>query len=630
MAGYRFFAKLSIRPPWHLVAAACLTALALASAPAAVAQTPGSPGFVYAQLSPQNPYSPQGMVQGILFQLRAVRDNYQTNRQACIQELNQTSVDFNIYHCAGGGYALDPVTNFPKTDPKDDAFVEIGECVRAINDATGMFQSKAGVVEQACRDAQTRAGQKPNDNLADACWPQLHQAAMTADRAFVDYPRSVDAGNRDRAQAAAELRQASDCIKQEVIGNATFDSYMAMEAKSMAASLGAWVKALNPQQLAEFLAAGAQAGIPQQLLAQLQSNPGPYPTPAPYNPPPQPPAPNAVPYDPSQVYPPLQRVSEFSNRMRAAAESILQAVGRISKAMTDANDVTKHNNVGIGVAFTSMFGAASQMMRLAASQYQALAMAGHVAGDEAAVMQIANVAASQSQAFASQVEQTATELGAAEGAIADATLAGTEADSLGHYLENAVTISGGVAQSDLPTCGLMSCYRLSQLLGKNTPLFDVFAKGVPRAFDVLAKGAPRDLLGIRFVFEEVLKDGRKVVKISVDGGLTTKQIQSILQRLGIQAEVGNDFTALMNEVRAGNPVIAGVKTITPPTNYVLVGTLPPGAATVNVPGHAVVIEAAQELNGVAGLRIYDPNGFIYWQPLVTFQKYFREFVAPKS
>ena len=604
-----------------------LATLAIATVPA-VAQNAGSPGFNYAQPPQQNPYSPQGMPQVILFQLKAVREGYQATREGCIKQLNQQYVDLNIYHCAFGGYALDPVTKFPKTDPWDDAFVEIGQCVGAINDATGMFQSKAGAVEQACRDAQTRAGKKPNDNLANACWPQLHQAATTADRAFVDYPRSVDAGNRDRAQAAAELRQASDCIKQEVIGNATFDSYMAMEAKSMSLGLGAWVKALNPEQLAEFLAAAAQAGIPQQLLAQLQSGAAAYPTPAPYNPQPQPqpPAPNAVPYDPSQVDPTLQKVSEFSNRMRAAAESILQAVGRISKAMTDANDVTKHNNVGIGVAFTSMFGAASQMMRLAASQYQALAAVGHAAGDEAAVMQIADAAASQSQIFAGQVEQTATELGAAEGAMADATFAGTEADSLGHYLENAVTISGGLAQSDLPTCGLMSCVRLSQLLGKDTQLFEVFAKGSPRVFNLVG---PQDILGLRFGFEEVIKDGKKVVQMTLDGGLSANQIQRVLQRLGIQAEVGGDFTTLMNEVRAGNPVIAGVKTITPPTNYVLVGTMPPGAAVVNVPGHAVVIEAAQEFNGVAGLRIYDPNGFVYWQPVATFQKYFRAYVAPK-
>src|SRR5262249_24973023 len=143
-----------------------------------------------------------------------------------------------------------------------------------------------------------------------------------------------------------------------------------------------------------------------------------------------------VPYDPSRVYPPLQQASEFSNRMRAAAESILQAVGRISKAMTDANDVTKHNSVGIGVAFGSMFAAAGQMMRLGVSQYQALAAAGHAAGDEAAIARMADVAASQSQTLAGQAEQVDAQLRAEAPALADTYPAG--ADTVGHYLEGAV------------------------------------------------------------------------------------------------------------------------------------------------------------------------------------------------
>src|SRR6185312_4575985 len=194
----------------------------LASAPAD-AQGPGSPGFNYGPPPQPNPYSPQGMAQGLVFQLSAIRNN-----------------------------------------------VENGQCVGAVNDATGIFQSGPDVVKNACSSAQSRAGAKPNYTKANACWPQLRQAATTADRAFFDYQQSAAAGNRDRAQAATELRQASDCIKQEVMGNATLDAYMALMTKSLAGSVGGWMKALNPAQLAEFVAAAAAAGISQKLLAQLQ------------------------------------------------------------------------------------------------------------------------------------------------------------------------------------------------------------------------------------------------------------------------------------------------------------------------------------------------------------------------
>ena len=620
MASRQSFAALRAALRVAVIPAAC--AAALASAPVA-AQGPGSPGFNYGPSPQPNPYSAQGMAQGLVFQLSAIRSNFEVVRQGCITQFQQTAVDFNQFHCAGGGYALD-AAGLPLTDPKDDAFVEIGQCVGAVNDATGILQLGPDVVKNACSSAQSRAATKLNYNKANACWPELRQAATTADRAFFDYQQSAAAGNRDRAQAAGELRQASDCIKQEVMGNATLDAYMAMAAKSLAGNVGAWMKALNPQQLADFVAAAAAAGISQKLIAQLQSGantynypPPPNPTPAPYTP--APPAPYAVPYDPSQVYPPLQQASEFSNRMRADAEAMLQAAGRISKAMTDANDVTKHNNVGIGVAFGAMLGAVGQGVQFAGKEYQLLAAAGHAAGDEAAIEQIADVAVSQSQMLTGQAEQAAAQLRAAGPAMADAANARAGADTVGHYLEGAVAdLTPALAQSDLPTCTQMSCFRLSQLLGKNYTLWDVFTK-----------------YPIEIVFnitETVGPNGQTVKQICVTGGSNIYEVvHLVLQRLGIPAQEGSDFGALMNQVRAGKPAIAYVQTVQVPAGIrpALIPP-PPGTPSVTLPLHALVIEGTEVRNGVNGLRIYDPGGWTYWQPISTFQKYFANiFVVPQ-
>jgi hypothetical protein len=46
------------------------------------------------------------------------------------------------------------------------------------------------------------------------------------------------------------------------------------------------------------------------------------------------------------------------------------------------------------------------------------------------------------------------------------------------------------------------------------------------------------------------------------------------------------------------------------------------AASEDVPLHAVVVEGLESRSGVAGLRIYDPGGFSYWQPLSTWQRYY--------
>jgi len=74
---------------------------------------------------------------------------------------------------------------------------------------------------------------------------------------------------------------------------------------------------------------------------------------------------------------------------------------------------------------------------------------------------------------------------------------------------------------------------------------------------------------------------------------------------------------MMNQVRAGKPDIAGVYTTAPGT----------------APLHAIVIEGIEKRAGVDGLvnglKIYDPRGYVYWQPITIFQKYFtKEFVMP--
>ena len=85
-----------------------------------------------------------------------------------------------------------------------------------------------------------------------------------------------------------------------------------------------------------------------------------------------------------QAAPPLQAASDFSDKLAADAETVLQSAGRISKAMTDAMDVTKHNNVGINVMLMSSLGALGKTMSLVAQQYKALAAASNaVAAAEA-------------------------------------------------------------------------------------------------------------------------------------------------------------------------------------------------------------------------------------------------------
>ena len=101
---------------------------------------------------------------------------------------------------------------------------------------------------------------------------------------------------------------------------------------------------------------------------------------------------------------------------------------------------------------------------------------------------------------------------------------------------------------------------------------------------------------------------------TIGGGLNAQEIEAGLKSLGIDVKVGTGLTLLLKQVRAGNPVIAGVYA---------------HAASGTAPLHAIVIEGIETRAGVTGLSIYDPVGWVYWQPITKFQKYFTQhFVMP--
>ncbi len=132
----------------------------------------------------------------------------------------------------------------------------------------------------------------------------------------------------------------------------------------------------------------------------------------------------------------------FANQMLADAQSILLSAGKISKEMTDSMDVTKHNNVGIGVIVGSYFGAAGKMMGVVANSYKLLAAASSTvaAAQKAPLLQIAKVAATESETLAGQAATTASKLeqtGEAAGATGGASM-GAPWGSGANYLEDAV------------------------------------------------------------------------------------------------------------------------------------------------------------------------------------------------
>lgn len=287
---------------------------------------------------------------------------------------------------------------------------------------------------------------------------------------------------------------------------------------------------------------------------------------------------------PASVQPtPSQPAPNFNNQLLADAQTILQNAGKISKEMTDAMDVTTHNNVGIGVAVGAYFGAAGKLMGMVAQECKLVAAANAIAAaQKAPILQIADEAAAESGTLAGQAEQTVSQVGKTGGAPTGAPM-GTAMPSGatgGTNYQTGMVLKGVAAtpgQGELPICGVLSCVRVAQLLQKNIPTIRMLSVGI----------GPE--------------------------GLTAPQIATALQKIGINAQVGSGMTNMMNKVRSGNPVIAGIYTT--------------GSAAS--PLHAVVIEGLETVGDVPGVNIYDPAGWYYWQPIKAFQTYFTgDFVKP--
>jgi hypothetical protein len=288
--------------------------------------------------------------------------------------------------------------------------------------------------------------------------------------------------------------------------------------------------------------------------------------------------------------PALQAASDFSNQLRADAETLLQNAGRISKAMTDATNPATHNNVGINVMLMSSLGALGKTMSFVAEQYQAIAAAkvAASAAEQAAILEIAGESAAESGTLATEAEQAAAQAAKAAQASTGAPV-GRPMGTLGGgtvallpYQEGMVYLGKAFIQTtgDLPYCGVLSCVRLGQLLKANAPL--------TKAFEAVQVGAE---------------------------GSTAQQMVAGLQQMGINAQIVTGVSAgatMAKLLGQGKPLIAGIEMFGPGGTPVL------GTSGL----HAVVIEGAETIGKVPGFRIYDPGGWYYWQPIESFFKYF--------
>jgi hypothetical protein len=290
----------------------------------------------------------------------------------------------------------------------------------------------------------------------------------------------------------------------------------------------------------------------------------------------------------------------FTDYLLSDAQTELQNAGKISKAMTDAMDVTKHNDVGVKVAVSSaatvacgvLFSAAANYVSTAAQQFKTLATAKCIATTEQnAFEQIAGNAATDSTTAANEATQSASELQTAGGA----------ATNVPGYLEDATILSSTpLSQTPyLPSCGAVACVRLAQLIKSNASIFRLLQNLKP---NLVVK-----------VTEETTNGVTKGV-VTTSGGLTSTQLAQGLNASGISAQVGTGMTNMMNAVRGGKPVIALV--------YPQVCT--------GAPAHFVVVkEVLNSGTGAAAVQVYDPMGFVYSQPAATFQRYFAgAYVSP--
>jgi hypothetical protein len=290
----------------------------------------------------------------------------------------------------------------------------------------------------------------------------------------------------------------------------------------------------------------------------------------------------------------------FADYLLADAQTQLQNAGKISKAMTDAMDATKHNDVGLKVAVSSaatvacgvLFNAAANYVSAAAQQFKTLAAAKCIASTEQeAFEQIASNAATDSTTAANEATQSASALQTAGGAAANVP----------GYLEDATILSSTPLQQTpyLPSCGAVACVRLAQLIKSNASILRLLQNLKP---NLVVKMSQQTINGVT----------KNVVTTS--GGLTSTELAQGLNASGINAQVGTGMTNMMNAVRGGKPVIALV--------YPQVCT--------DAPAHFVVVEEVLNSGtGAAAVQVYDPMGFVYSQPAATFGKYFADaYVVP--
>lgn len=287
----------------------------------------------------------------------------------------------------------------------------------------------------------------------------------------------------------------------------------------------------------------------------------------------------------------FQPTQDFRNKLLADAETLFLNAGNISKQMTDRMNPATHNNVGVQVGLLSLAGAAGSMMGFAAKEFQALAAASRIVEPASEYLQIADTAASESTNLANQIAQAETRFGTGGQAAA-----GAQPQNLRNYLQGMQRYADeeqpALAQGNLPTCAVLSCYKLAQLLGIEADVTTVFAK-------------------VRMTLPPVTPPPPGTV--APVSGLTAAEIQNGLRSLGINAQVETGMQNLENVVRAGNPVIAGVF----PTGFEADGA------------HALVIEALETRADVLGFKIYDPAGSVYWQPTGMFFRCFSNiFVRP--
>ena len=318
----------------------------------------------------------------------------------------------------------------------------------------------------------------------------------------------------------------------------------------------------------------------------------------------QKPQPAVKPTTNTPAAPALQAASDFSDQMRAAAETMLQNAGRISKAMTDSMDVRTHNNVGINVMLMANLGALGKEIGFVAQQYQAIAAAkvAASAAEQGAILQIASESAAQSGALASEAEQIAGEAGTATTGAAPTGVAPTSApmgmgtNLLGDlpYMEGMQYLgpSAIASQGDLPICSVLSCLKLAQLLGKNVPSLRMLSTGTTLE------------------------------------GLNPVQMVAALQRVGINAQATSAATqqaaqtALSNLVNQGQPLIAGI--YIEGVEAVAKATAAAAAAGGKYEPalHSVVIEGVRVQGKTTGFLIYDPAGWYYLQEASMFFKYY--------